>query len=195
MAKKNDKRGQIPRMSTMTITQQDVLIQRWRLRKDLRAAYQEIVDAMLLWVIDNPEIRHFVATGHRGHFNMNPERDLVRRMEANGFTPKEIVDALKSNDVAADWMTPEETKSVVDRIATMKDYFDTHAPGPFSEALQVYYTLGIIARRNFIRQYGYEPEQSPIPRVKITGEQGELKKLKPVDHQPSLFGEGEEKTT
>ncbi len=84
--------------------------------------------------------------------------------------------------------------AVTERIDAMLAYFATHDPGTFAQALAIYRIVGKIARDNFIRRNGYSPEQSSIPRVRITGSENEHKKLKPVDHQPQLFGEGDADT-
>src|SRR5215469_14210340 len=164
--KKDDKRGQIPHMKDLTFAQQNELMQRWRLRHDLRTAYPEIVAAMILWVIDNYDIAQFVAVGHQSQFNINPQDDLLYRMLANGFTDKEIQAAFDNGDAAASWMTPEELTMVVDCIAGMQKYFQTHDPGTFDQALAAYVRIGEAVRRVFIQQYGYAPEESPVPRVK-----------------------------
>lgn len=185
--KKDDKRGQIPRMKDLAIADQNLLIQRWRLRNDLRAAYSEIVTTMVQWVIDSHDIAQFVTQGHHDQFHINPEQDLIIRMKANGFSNSEIQAAINNGAVAADWMQPELIASVIARIDAMGQYFETHNPGSFAEALRIYSLLGQIARRNFIQRYGYPPEQAPVPHVRITGETSEQKQLKPADHQPPLF--------
>ncbi len=50
------RRSQIPRMRDLTPAEQDELIKRWRLRNALRTAYDEVVSAMMQWVIDDPDI-------------------------------------------------------------------------------------------------------------------------------------------
>src|SRR6185437_523885 len=125
MPKKSDKRGQIPRMKDLTIAEQDELILRWRLRKDLRAAYPEIVAAILQWVIDSRDIETFVAGGHEAHFGRNPQKDLLVRMLANGYTEEEFQQALSQGEAPASWMNSEELASVIWRIARMVKYFET----------------------------------------------------------------------
>ena len=181
------KRGDIPNMSTLTATQQDAMMQRWQLRHDLRQAYQDIIDMLVVWCIDDVHIPSFHSKGHEGQFNYQPPADLMRRLEANGFSVDEIDAHLKTDEVAADWMTPEEVKALLHHIALMRDYFATHDPGPFAAALRIYYQLGQIVRYRFIQQYGYAPDDAPVPGVKIQGKESELSKLKPADHQPGLF--------
>lgn len=111
----------------------------------------------------------------------------MRRLEANGFSVAEIEAALKSDEVAADWMTPEEVASFLEQIAEMKNYFVTHDPGLFAHAWRIYQAIGEAVRYHFIQQYGYAPEQSPIPDVRIQGKASELPKLKSADYQPPLF--------
>jgi len=77
--------------------------------------------------------------------------------------------------------------AVIERIELMKEFFTTEQPGPYLEAYQMYFILGQIVRQTFMRQYTYLPEQSPVPRVRITGDERERKKLKPSDHQPQLM--------
>jgi hypothetical protein len=181
------KRSQIPRMRDLTIEEQDELIKRWRLRNALRTAYPEVIGAMMQWVIDSPDIEKFVSGGHETHFARIPQDDLFVRMIANGYTEEEFEEALKHDEAPASWMTPEELESIIKRISRMLDYFTTHEPGTFAQALHVYRLIGTAARVQFIQQYGYAPEQSPIPYVRITGEESERKKLKPDEHQPRLF--------
>ena len=140
--KKDDKRGQIPRMKDLSFAEQDVLFQRWRLRHDLRTAYPEIVSAMILWVIDNYDIATFVAVGHQSLFTVNPRDDLIYRMLANGFTDEEIQTAIDNGDAAASWMTPEELTLALDCIARMQKYFQSHNPGTFEQALAAYTRIG-----------------------------------------------------
>jgi len=114
-----------------------------------------------------------------------PTRKERRRFlpmpQSQGY-PRRILD-----EAPASWMTPEELASVLERVKAMMAYFQTHDPGTFAQALGVYRLLGQIARQQFTQQYGYLPEQSPIPRVRIEGTEQELKKLKPGEHQPKLF--------
>jgi hypothetical protein len=180
-------RSQIPRMRDMTIAQQDEQIKRWRLRNALRTAYPEVVGAMMQWVIDSPDIDAFVAQGHQAHFNRLPEDDLIVRMVAAGYTSEEVVSAISQGEPPANWMSGEELASIANRIDNMLTYFKTHDHGTFNQALRIYADIGILARTEFIRQYGYAPEQSPTQNVRITGDRREKKKLKPTDHQPPLL--------
>jgi hypothetical protein len=132
--KKDDKRGQIPRMRDLTIEEQDILMQRWKLRNALRTAQNEVIGAMLQWVIDDPDIEIFVAKGHFGLFDIYPARDLFVRMAANGFSPEEIEEALKRDETPISWMAPELLIAVDQRITLMDQYFATHAPGTFEQA-------------------------------------------------------------
>jgi len=84
-------------------------------------------------------------------------------------------------------MNLEEGRSLLEHIGLMRDYFVTHDPGPFAVALHLYNRLGQIVRQRFIQQYGYAPDDTPIPGVRIQGKESELAKLKPADHQPKLF--------
>ena len=142
---------------------------------------------MMLWVIDSYDIEQFVAKSHEAHFTLKPKEALVSRMRENGSSEAEIEVAIKNGDVVADWMTAEELASVIEKIAAMKRYFATYDPGPFAQALVAYATLGAVVRGKFIQQYGYAPEHSAVPRVKIRGEESEKKKLQPSEHQPPLF--------
>jgi hypothetical protein len=188
MSKKKTKRGEIPLMSKLPPAEQDALMQRWKLRHDLRQAYQDIVDMLIVWCIDDVQIPTFQSKGHVALFHLAPPTDLFRRLEANGFAIAEIEAAIKkSDDVAANWMTSEEVLAFLQLISLMKNYFANHDPGPFAQAWRIYEAIGDVVRRNFIQKYGYAPEQSPIPRVKIEGKESELLKLKPTDHQPELF--------
>jgi hypothetical protein len=187
MPKKKSKRGEIPRMSTLSPADQDILMQRWKLRNDLRDAYIDIIDMLVQWSIDDAHIAKFAAEGHQAQFDFQPADDLARRLEANGFSIAEIEARLKADEISADWMTPEEEASVLERYALMKHYFNTHDPGPFERAWRIHQAIGAAVRRNFIQQYGYPPEHSPVPRVRIQGKDSELPKLKPADHQPELF--------
>jgi hypothetical protein len=181
------KKGDIPNMSLLTPTEQDAMLQRWKLRHDLRQTYQDIIDMLIVWCIDDVHIPTFQATGHEGYFDLKPPDDLIRRLRANGFSTEEIERILKSDEVAADWMTTEEVTLFLELHAAIQHYFATHNPGPFAQAVRMYDVLGQAIRRKFVQQYGYLPEQSPIPRVRITGSDSERKKLKPSDHQPELF--------
>jgi hypothetical protein len=187
MSKKKTQRGAIPKMSSLTPAEQDALMQRWKLRHDLRQTYQDIADMLVVWCIDEARVPAFHSKGHEGYFDLKPPADLFRRLEANGFSTAEIEAVLKTDEVAADWMTPEEVASFLELHAAMEEYFATHDPGPFAQAVLVYNALGQLIRRKFVQQYGYLPEQSPVPRVRIQGKNSELPKLKPADHQPSLF--------
>jgi hypothetical protein len=181
------KKGDIPNMSLLTPTEQDAMLQRWKLRHDLRQTYQDIIDMLIVWCIDDAHIPTFQAAGHKGIFNLKPPADLIRRLQANGFNTGEIEAILKTDEVAADWMTPEEVSLFLELHTAMERYFTTHDPGPFAQAVRIYNVLGQAIRRNFVQQYGHLPEQSSIPRVRITGSESEQKKLKPSDHQPELF--------
>ncbi|SRR5579884_1504801 len=185
------KRNQIPRMRDLTPAEQDELIKRWRLRNALRTAYDEVIGAMMRWVIDDPDIEKFTAAGHRAIFTVIPSDDLFARMAANGYTPQEIAAASKQNETPLNWMTSEELAAVTERIDAMLAYFAIHDPGTFAQAFAIYRIVGKIARDSFIRRNGYSPEQSSIPRVRITGSESERKKLKPANHQPQLLGEGD----
>jgi len=187
MAKKRDQRGQIPRMKDLSIAEQDELIQRWRLRKDLRTLHPEIVEVMMRWVIDSVDIDQFVAASHEAHFMRNPSTDLFMRMLANGYSEDEIQIILEQGEPPSNWMNSETLASVIWRIEHMLNYFKGHPSGSFEQAIRMYQVLGITARKLFIQQYGYPPEQSAIPRVRITGEDKDLKKLQPTDHQPPLM--------
>src|SRR5450631_3556683 len=118
----NYQHGRIPPMRSLTIDAQDELIKRWRLRNTLRTAYAEVVDAMMQWVIDNPDIEAFTAGGHLTHFQRVHKDDLFVRMIANGYTEEEFADAYRQNEPPASWMTSEELASVVERIANMVEY-------------------------------------------------------------------------
>ncbi len=183
----NYKRSQIPRMRDLTIEQQDELIKRWRLRNALRTAYAEVIGAMLQWVIDDPDIEFFQAAGHETHFQHSPKDDLFVRMIANGYTAEEFEEAYRQNEAPASWMASEALASIAARITNMLEYFRTHKPGTFVQALRIYQVIGQVARDQFYQQNGYYPEQSPIPRVRITGSESEKKKLKPDEHQPKLL--------
>jgi hypothetical protein len=185
-------RSRIPRMRDLTLAEQDELIQRWRFRNALRTAYTEVIAALMQWVLDSPDIEKFVAAGHQALFTLIPSADLFERMVVNGYTPQEIDDAIKQNETPLNWMTPEELAAVVERVDMMLAYFATHDPGTFAQALIIYRVLGRVARENFVQRYGYPPEQSPIARVRMTGEKSEQKKLKPSNHQPQLFDGGNE---
>lgn len=163
------KRNRIPRMRDLTIAEQDELIKRWRLRHALRTAYAEVVDAMMQWVIDSPDIEMFTAGGHFTHFQRFPKDDLFVRMITNGYTEEEFAEAYRHNEAPASWMTSDELDSVAERIANMVDYFQTHDPGTFAQALRIYQIIGQVARNQFVQQNGYLPEQSPVPRVRIEG--------------------------
>lgn len=187
MPRKKVQRGNIPKMNTLTPKAQDSLMERWKLRHDLRQTYQDIVDMLVVWAIDEVHISSFHAAGHEGYFNLKPPADLFRRLQANGFSIDEIEAVLKTDEVAADWMTPEEVTLFLELHAAMEQYFATHDPGPFAQAVRMYNTLGQVIRRKFVRQYGYPPEQHPVPGVRIQGKDSEFSKLRPTDHQPSLF--------
>jgi len=62
-------KGDIPRMSRLSPAEQDLLLQRWKLRHDLRQAYQEIIDILIVWCIDDVHIPTFYSKGHEGQFN------------------------------------------------------------------------------------------------------------------------------
>jgi hypothetical protein len=185
------RRSRIPRMRDLTIAEQDALIERWRLRNALRTSYPEVIGAMMQWVIDTADIEDFVATGHKVLFSKIPSTDLIARMAVNGYTRQEIEKAAAQKEPPVNWMTTEELLAVVEYVDAMTTYFATHDPGSFAEALEIYEALGKIARAHFFQQNGYLPEQSPVPRVRMTGEDKELKRLKPEPHQPQLFGEGD----
>jgi hypothetical protein len=69
MPKKKTKRGEIPLMSKMQPAEQDILMQRWKLRNDLRDAYIEIIDTLVQWSIDDAHIPKFAAEGHLAQFD------------------------------------------------------------------------------------------------------------------------------
>lgn len=56
MPRKKVQRGNIPKMNTLTPKAQDSLMERWKLRHDLRQTYQDIVDMLVVWAIDEVHI-------------------------------------------------------------------------------------------------------------------------------------------
>lgn len=179
------------KLQDLSIAEQDALIERYEVRRDVRAANVELAEALRQWVHDGmPDYEIFNAEGHHGHYQELPERTLIRKLVDQGYTMPQIFKLADSGDTSLNYMSAEELEFVYQRITEMLDYFARTPSGTFKQAQDAYRAIGKAVRIAVMRQTGHEPGAFPTPDGKITGRESS-KRFKPAPYRATLFNDEE----
>ncbi len=173
----------------LTIAEQQAVIDRFRARKDVRDANRKLAKLVLSWVLDRPIsdqefMEMFEAAGHEGEYHEKPNIMTGRRVFPQATELLNIVKRLE--DAPLDYMGAIELGFVYERIMMMIDEIETTPGKTMEEAITLYRVVGGAIRERVFTETGHYPEQFPMPRGRITGNE-EPSQFKLSDHQPTMF--------
>jgi hypothetical protein len=178
-------------MGLLTPEQQAERIQRLYNRKKIRQANRVLATLVLSWVVGRQMskeefMEQFNARGHAGQYHEMPGTTTFHRVSYQLAELSNITQRLK--DTPLDYMGAIELAYVYERITRMIALLKTHAGGTSQQAIELYEQVGSTIRAKVFAEMGHYPEQFPIPRGRITGEESE-RQFKVTDYQPPLFEE------
>jgi len=173
----------------LTVDEQQEVIERFKGRKDVRDANRTLARLVLAWVLDRPIsdnefFKLFEAGGHEGQYNQTPTDTTFQRVIAQSGQLANITKRL--SDTPLDYMGALELSYVYDRIQQMiETIHDTTAKNMLG-AIELYRVAGATIRHRVYTETGHYPEEFPVPRGRITGDEAP-KQFKLTDHQPPLI--------
>ena len=173
----------------LTSAQQQEVIERFQGRKDVRDANRELAKLVLAWVIDQPIsddefMMLFKAGGHQGEYHENPSITTARRALPQANEIPNITKRL--NDTPLDYMGAIELSYVYERIQAMIEDVQQRSRDTMQKAIELYNDVGEAIRQKVLAETGHYPEEFPVPRGRITGNE-KSSQFRLTDHQPPLF--------
>ncbi|MBA3822794.1 MAG: hypothetical protein H0X24_02675 [Ktedonobacterales bacterium] len=173
-------------MQLMPIEQQQELQQRLAHRRDVEEAVKLLMAALAELLNHDKKLlkgfaAKFHASGHRGQYLENPN-DTARRRQLAAQVEARI------KETPLNWMGAVELSYNLQRMMMMIDELDhiDRESETMQSILETYEGIGEIIRLRVYAEMGHWPEEFPVPRDRITGDENDdLFKL--TDHQPTLF--------
>lgn len=173
-------------MALMPIADQQELQQRLSNRRDVEEAVKHLV-ATLTTVLNGDVatlkafVANFYATGHWGQYHETPTATTHRRT---------VIAQVKKHlrETPLNWMGAIELSYNLQRINLMDDALSQliGIDSTLKDILDLYRGVGDDIRQKVYAEMGHWPEEFPVPRDRITGDESDdLFKL--VDYQPPLF--------
>ena len=173
----------------LTVDQQQEVIERFKGRKEVRAANNQLATLVLNWITggdltEQQFMAQFEAGGHHGEYHQEPTQTTFDRVSIQISTLANITKRL--NDTPLDYMGAVELSYVYQRIQSMIAVLESTAGGTMQQGIDIYHTIGEAIRQRVFNEMGYYPEEFPVPDGRITGNEA-ARQFKLTDHQPALM--------
>jgi hypothetical protein len=176
----------------LPLEEQQAEIDRYQGRKVVRAANRELAAQIYSWLEDRPVtpeefgafMQRFEAAGHRGQYHESPSQTTARRVLSQAAALPHILQRLQ--DAPVDYSAALELSYVYDRILVMQQTLIDEGSGTMEEAMILYRRVGEAIRQRVYAETGHYPEEFPVPRGRITGDE-EPQQFRLRDYQPPLL--------
>ncbi len=144
---------------------------------------------VLAWVTDRPDddvefMMLFEDAGHKGEYHEDPNETTSKRVLSQGSELPNILQRLK--DTPLDYSGVIELSYVYERILAMIAALADEPRGSRQDAIDLYRRIGEAIRQKVFMETGHYPEEFPVPRGRITGNE-KPSQFQLMDYQPPLM--------